>query len=199
MADCLSGWVLHPRNHDQVDSGREVGLAQAKRLADQALEPIARRRRPDLFSGHRDSQTRVAQGRSRRRRRPGPGPTRNAAGRTHGGSLWGLFNRSCGRNVALAFMTADRSLEDGNSGSRTTRGALNRSRIKRPRRTMCQIKSTPNAAIATRPVPSRMATARPIRGRASGRSSRSRRSRLRGGSALTACSVARSLAIAVNH
>ena len=61
------------------------------------------------------------------------------------------------------------------------RGGFKRSRIRRPRRMMCQIKSPPNAASVTRPVPSKAAIALPRRGRASGCSSRICRSRLRGG------------------
>src|SRR4051812_46887449 len=64
---------------------------------------------------------------------------------------------------------------------RTGRGGLRPSRIRRPRRTRCQMTRAPNTAMAAIEAASRFATARLTRGRASGRS-RSRRSSLRFGS-----------------
>ena len=96
-----------------------------------------------------------------------------------GGSLWGLSVVRAGESCLQVHDDGSTSWPGGSSG-RTMRGGFKRSRIRRPRRMMCQIKRPPSAASVTRPVPSKAAMALPSRGRASGFSSRICRSRLRG-------------------
>ena len=111
---------------------------------------------------------------------PAPGRTPSGAVRS-AAEILGILQTLVRAKGRLDVHDGRSTSRPGISGSRTMRGEFKRSRIKRPRRLMCQINSAPSAARATRPVPSKPATARPSLGRASGRSSRIRRSRLRGG------------------
>ena len=52
VPDRVGTRVLRSRDHDQVDSGGEIGLAQAKCLAHESLEPVAGRGCTDFFSCH---------------------------------------------------------------------------------------------------------------------------------------------------
>jgi hypothetical protein len=67
-------------------------------------------------------------------------------------------------------------------GCDTLRGGLSRSRISYARRLKCQISRIPSVANAISPVPNKLPTARPRRGRTSGRSQRIGPSRHRRGS-----------------